>query len=343
MQSKILLMTAAAAAISAGTSLALSQGNQGEARPDGNAVPSSEALTNQTDRGQMNGFDFYRDLLGATRPAMTFDDLYRASVANKLQVMATQRRLLESRYNLEPRLDPVVTMSRGKPLAVGPTAKLPAGMTWEALAQLSAAEIRDRDIFPYKALPHAKPEKSSSHRNPASSQTSAAKRFDTAKTRNGDRRAPFSAIWAIGTPLPTMLARHKSNDRLSRPLLSVGLCCRSQTCFENEYSVPVCLADTEQAMTAKSLAESAFYRVVVVAAATTLVMTAVVFAKPFYSAGTDSTPTDRAGAGEFLKGQAPQTVDVSFVTSPTMDTDPKFFFGTGDGSNGYYAERPRSQ
>ena len=34
MQSKILLMTAAAAAISAGTSLALSQGNQGEARPD---------------------------------------------------------------------------------------------------------------------------------------------------------------------------------------------------------------------------------------------------------------------------------------------------------------------
>jgi cytochrome c peroxidase len=120
-----------------------------------NAVPSSEALTNQTDRGQMNGFDFYRDLLGATRPGMTFDDLYRASVANKPQVMATQRRLLESRYNLEPRLDPVVTMSRGKPLAVGPTAKLPAGMTWEALSQLSPAEIRDRDIFPYKALPHA--------------------------------------------------------------------------------------------------------------------------------------------------------------------------------------------
>jgi hypothetical protein len=71
-----------------------------------NAVPSSEALTNQTDRGQMNGFDFYRDLLGATRPGMTFDDLYRTSVANKPQVMATQRRLLESRYNLEPKLDP---------------------------------------------------------------------------------------------------------------------------------------------------------------------------------------------------------------------------------------------
>jgi hypothetical protein len=95
------------------------------------AVPSSEALTNQTDHGQMNGFDFYRDPLGATRPGMTFEDFYRAGVTNKAAVGATQRRLLESRYNLEPRLDPVVTMSRGKPIAVGPTAKLPAGMTWK--------------------------------------------------------------------------------------------------------------------------------------------------------------------------------------------------------------------
>jgi hypothetical protein len=120
-----------------------------------NAVPSSEALTNQQDRGQMNGFDFFRDPLGATRPGMTFDDFYRAGVANKPQVMATQRRLLENRYNLEPRLDPVITMSRDKPIAVGPAARLPAGMTWEALAALSPAEIRERDIFPYKALPHA--------------------------------------------------------------------------------------------------------------------------------------------------------------------------------------------
>ena len=120
-----------------------------------NAVPSSEALTNQQDRGEMRGFDFYRDPLGAMRPGMTFEDFYKAGVANKAEVRATQRRLLESRYNLEPKLDPVVKMSRGKPIAVGPTARLPAGMTWEALAQLSPAEIRERDIFPYKALPHA--------------------------------------------------------------------------------------------------------------------------------------------------------------------------------------------
>jgi hypothetical protein len=80
-----------------------------------NAVPSSEALSHQQDRGEMPGFDFYRDPLGAMKPGMTFEDFYQAGVANKAEVTATQRRLLESRYNLEPKLDPVVTMSRGKP------------------------------------------------------------------------------------------------------------------------------------------------------------------------------------------------------------------------------------
>jgi cytochrome c peroxidase len=47
-------------------------------------------------------------------------------------------------------------MSRGKPLAVGPTARLSEGMTWDKLAAMSPQDIRDQDIFPYKALPHPK-------------------------------------------------------------------------------------------------------------------------------------------------------------------------------------------
>src|SRR5438876_6911559 len=58
----------------------------------GKAPPSSEALANQTDQGQMNGFDFYRDPLGATKPGMTFDDIFKAGVAGKPKVMATQRK-----------------------------------------------------------------------------------------------------------------------------------------------------------------------------------------------------------------------------------------------------------
>ena len=61
------------------------------------------------------------------KPGMTFEDVYKAVVAAKPKVMATQRKLLESRYNLEPKLDPNAKMSRGKPLAVGPTARLPRG------------------------------------------------------------------------------------------------------------------------------------------------------------------------------------------------------------------------
>jgi len=45
-------------------------------------------------------------------------------------------------------------MSRGKPVPVGPTAKLPAGITWDQIAALAPSEIGQRNIFPYCDLPH---------------------------------------------------------------------------------------------------------------------------------------------------------------------------------------------
>jgi cytochrome c peroxidase len=118
------------------------------------AEPSSEALGDQPERGSMTGFDFYRDPLGAMKPGTTFEEIYQSGVTNKPKAMARQRKLLESRYDLAPRLDPKATMSRGKPLVVGPTARLPKGTDWVALAAMSPEEIRRSDIFPYKALPH---------------------------------------------------------------------------------------------------------------------------------------------------------------------------------------------
>jgi cytochrome c peroxidase len=118
------------------------------------AQPSSEALVNQPEKGGMVGFDFYRDPLGAMKPGMTFEEVFTAAVAAKPKVNETQQKLLAARYDLKPRLDPEVTMSRGKPLAVGPTARLPQGMTWETLAALSPTEIKQKNLFPYKALPH---------------------------------------------------------------------------------------------------------------------------------------------------------------------------------------------
>jgi cytochrome c peroxidase len=68
--------------------------------------------------------------------------------------MAAQRKLLESRYILEPKLDPQVKMARGKPLPVGPTARLQAGMSWQQIGELRPEEIQQRGIFPYPSLPH---------------------------------------------------------------------------------------------------------------------------------------------------------------------------------------------
>jgi cytochrome c peroxidase len=118
------------------------------------AEPSSEALVDQPEHGRFTGFDFYKDPLGAMKPGMTFEEAFKALTDEKPKVTARQRKLLASRYHLEPRLDPEATMSRGKPLAVGPTARLPDGMNWETLARLSAEEVRRKDAFPYKALPH---------------------------------------------------------------------------------------------------------------------------------------------------------------------------------------------
>lgn len=89
------------------------------------ALPSSPAIAQQPENGQIQGFNFYRDPLNAKKPLMTFEEIMKADVAAKPTVMATQRQLLERRYNLKSRLDTGMTMTRGKPLVVGPTVNLP--------------------------------------------------------------------------------------------------------------------------------------------------------------------------------------------------------------------------
>src|SRR5712671_7603692 len=74
--------------------------------------------------------------------------------ANKAGVMAAHQRLLEERYNLTRRVDDNVRMTRGKPIPVGPTAKLKNGVSWEQLGRMSPDEIREKGAFPYLPLPH---------------------------------------------------------------------------------------------------------------------------------------------------------------------------------------------
>ena len=71
----------------------------------------------------------------------------------KARVMAEHQRLLEARYDLSRRVDPNVTMTRGKPIPVGPTARL-KGVTWEQLGKMSPDQIKEKGVFPYLPLPH---------------------------------------------------------------------------------------------------------------------------------------------------------------------------------------------
>ncbi|PTQ82177.1 cytochrome B6 [Nitrosomonas ureae] len=120
------------------------------------ALPSSSTFQQQPDNGKILGFDFYRDALNAKKPMQTFEETMKSDMAQRPEISKTQHKLLLSRYDLTPRFDPEVTMTRGKPLAVGPTAILKNKMSWQKLADMSPEEIRNNNLFPYPALPHPK-------------------------------------------------------------------------------------------------------------------------------------------------------------------------------------------
>jgi cytochrome c peroxidase len=76
----------------------------------------------------------------------------------KSQVEQEHSTLLKDRYDLTDRPAQGVTMSRGKAVQEGVRVKLPQGMTWENLANLSPDEIRAKNLFPkgFYPLPHPK-------------------------------------------------------------------------------------------------------------------------------------------------------------------------------------------
>jgi hypothetical protein len=119
-----------------------------------NAESSSQVTKGQPKQGKISGFDFYRDPLNADRPNQPPEEIVQKEIANKPAVVAAQRTLLERRYNLTAKVDPQAKMSRSKPLPLGPTARLPEGITWSQLAEMSPDNIKGRDLFPYPSLPH---------------------------------------------------------------------------------------------------------------------------------------------------------------------------------------------
>jgi hypothetical protein len=118
------------------------------------APHNSPLLNSQSKAGEMRGFDFSRDPLNADLPGRTAAEIRDQELAANKEVMAKQADYLAKRFDLTPRLDPEVRMSRGKPVSVGPTVRLPKGVTFDSLASMTASEIREKKLFPYPSLPH---------------------------------------------------------------------------------------------------------------------------------------------------------------------------------------------
>ncbi len=82
-----------------------------------------------------------------------FKDTVKRMQADKPGVMARQQALLEQRYDLADRPVQEVAMSRGKPVQAGVRVRLPAGATWEQLAQVTPEDIRAGNLWPLGFLP----------------------------------------------------------------------------------------------------------------------------------------------------------------------------------------------
>ncbi|MGZ3357004.1 MAG: cytochrome B6 [Isosphaeraceae bacterium] len=123
------------------------------------ARPQSQAQADG-DRPKENTPSSYDQIAPALLGRESFQAVMARDKADKEAVMARQKKLLEERYDLTPRPDGKVTMSRGKPIQVGPTARLPEGLTWEQLAAMASDEIREKGLFPkgFLPLPHPKHE-----------------------------------------------------------------------------------------------------------------------------------------------------------------------------------------
>src|SRR3979490_1221968 len=92
--------------------------------------------------------------------AEPFSAIFARLPAKKPEARREHRTLLNERYDLSNRPAAGVTMDRTKPVQDRVRVKLPAGKTWENLANMSPEQIRDQNLFPkgFYPLPHPKHE-----------------------------------------------------------------------------------------------------------------------------------------------------------------------------------------
>jgi hypothetical protein len=91
---------------------------------------------------------------GPTNQDVSFEQIRAARMAVKAERAKEHKAMLDARYAFTGKTDPDVRMSSGKPVPVGPTARL-QGVTWDELDKMSPEQIKEKGLFPYKPLPFA--------------------------------------------------------------------------------------------------------------------------------------------------------------------------------------------
>ncbi|QDU94551.1 cytochrome B6 [Lignipirellula cremea] len=90
--------------------------------------------------------------------AEDFETTFKADQASKESVMAEQQALYESRYDLADQPSAVPMSAGRKKVQEAVRVKLPDGVSWSELNQLTPEQIKEHNLFPYgfRPLPHAK-------------------------------------------------------------------------------------------------------------------------------------------------------------------------------------------
>ncbi len=123
-----------------------------------------DSLLNYPDlkKGERSPFELWKyagkgkSSFGVPELPMSWEEWVAFHEKQKPQLMADVKGYMNSRYNFNNEEIPGKFMSGNrKPIMAGPIAQLPKDIaSFEDLSKLSANEIRDRDIFPYKPLAH---------------------------------------------------------------------------------------------------------------------------------------------------------------------------------------------
>ncbi|WP_417397050.1 cytochrome B6 [Gimesia chilikensis] len=86
-----------------------------------------------------------------------FSETMQQDMQQKDELMQRQQSLMQQRYDLGDKPSQTMMSAGRKAVQDGVRVRLPQGVTWEQLSQMSPAEIKDKNLFPYgfRPLPHA--------------------------------------------------------------------------------------------------------------------------------------------------------------------------------------------